>query len=270
LIQLRYFPGNTYLHRLDPRTKLLLLIFFIFVEVAFRDIRVIAIPFVVSLGLYFSARIPFRDVKGTWKFLLVVIVVISSVNTLFTLVGTTVVQPHVVFRYWIFTVTQEGVSLALAAMMRLLSLAIVSITLVMTTDPGVYGPAASKLGIPYRIGYIFDLAIRYVPTYANDIEVTMNAQMSRGYKPRGARRGVLSSIVNTVPLIVPVSINAMLSIYDIADAMELRAFGVKKQRTWYREVTLRAEDCATIVVVLVALAFSIYLRTLLPGYWIPG
>ncbi len=125
MIQIRYFPGNTYLHRLDPRSKLLLLVFFIFVEVAFRDIRVIAIPFLVSLVLYFSAKIPFREVKGTWKFLLIIIVVISSVNTLFTLVGTTVAAPHVVFRYWIFTVTQEGVSLALAAAMRLLSLAIV-------------------------------------------------------------------------------------------------------------------------------------------------
>lgn len=270
MIQIRYFPGNTYLHRLDPRTKLLLLVFFIFVEVAFRDVRIIAIPFIVSLTLYLSARIPFREVKGTWKFLLAVIVVISSINTLFTLVGTTVAMPHVVSHYWILTVTQEGISLALAAMMRLLSLAIVSITLVMTTDPGLYGPAASKLGIPYRVGYIFDLALRYVPTYANDIEVTMNAQMARGYKPRGARRGILSSIVNTVPLIVPVSINAMLSIYDIADAMELRAFGVKKERTWYREVRFRTADYATVVVVLVALAFSVYLRTLLPGYWIPG
>jgi energy-coupling factor transport system permease protein len=258
------------MHRLDPRTKLLLLVFFIFIEVAFRDIRIVAIPFLVSLILYFSARIPFREVKGTWKFLLVLIVVISSINTLFTLVGITVAAPHVVFRYWIFTVTQEGESLALAAVMRLLSLAIVSITLVLTTDPGLYGPAMSKIGIPYRIGYVFDLAIRYVPTYANDIEVTMNAQMARGYKPRGARRGILSNIVNTVPLIVPVSIAAMLSIYDIADAMELRAFGVKKERTWYREVRFKTEDYLTVVAVLIALAGSIYLRMLFPGYWIPG
>ncbi len=269
MLQIRYFPGNTYLHRLDPRSKLLLLVFFIFVEVAFRDIRIITVPFLVSIILYFSAKIPFKEVKGTWKFLLVVIVVISSINTLFTLVGTTVATPHVVFRYWIFTVTQEGVSLAAAAAMRLLSLAIVSITLVMTTDPGLYGPAMSKLGIPYRGGYIFDLAIRYVPTYANDLEATMNAQMARGYKPRG-RKGILSSILNTVPLIVPVSINAMLSIYDIADAMELRAFGVKKERTWYREAKFGTMDYAVVAVVLTALVLSIYLRTLFPGYWIPG
>lgn len=270
MLQIRYFPGNTFLHRLDPRSKLLLLVFFIFVEVAFRDIRIITIPFLVSVTMYFSAKIPFKEVKGTWKFLLMVIVVISSVNTLFTLVGTTVASPHVVFRYWIFVVTQEGVSLALAATMRLLSLAIISITLVMTTDPGLYGPAMSKLGIPYRGGYVFDLAIRYVPTYANDLEATMNAQMARGYKPRRSGRGILSSIVNTVPLIVPVSINAMLSIYDIADAMELRAFGVKKQRTWYREVRFGTADYVTVAVVVVALATTIYLRTLFPGYWIPG
>ncbi|MDA4124731.1 MAG: energy-coupling factor transporter transmembrane protein EcfT [Thaumarchaeota archaeon] len=270
MLQIRYFPGNTFLHRLDPRSKFLLLIFFIFVEVAFRDVRIVAIPFLASVIMYFSAKIPYREVRGTWKFLLVVIVVISSINVLFTLVGTTVVAPHVVFRYWIFTITQEGLSLAVAATMRLLSLAIVSITLVMTTDPGLYGPAMSKLGVPYRGGYVFDLAIRYVPTYANDLEATMNAQMARGYRPRGSRKGILSSIVNTVPLIVPVSVNAMLSIYDIADAMELRAFGVKKQRTWYRDVRFGRMDYATVAVVLAALALSIYLRTLFTGYWIPG
>ena len=268
MIQIRYFPGNTLLHRLDPRTKLLLLIFFIFVEVAFRDVRIIAIPFVASLVLYLSAKIPFREVRGTWKFLLVLIVVVSAVNIVFTLVGTTVATPHVLSRFWIFTITEEGVSLAVAATMRLLSLAVVSITVVMTTDPGLYGPAASKLGIPYRVSYIFDLAIRYVPSYASDLETTMNAQMARGYKLRGGR-GFIGRIVNTVPLIVPVSINAMLSIYDIADAMELRAFGIGKRRTWYRDVRFGKRDYATVAIVLAALGLSIYLRILFPGYWVP-
>jgi energy-coupling factor transport system permease protein len=268
MIQIRYFPGNTFLHRLDPRTKLLLLVFFIFVEVAFRDVRIIAVPFVASLILYLSARIPFREVKGTWKFLLVLIVVISAINILFTLVGITVAAPHVLLHYWIFTITEEGVSLAIAATMRLLSLAIVSITVVMTTDPGLYGPAAAKLGIPYRVGYIFDLAIRYVPSYANDLETTMKAQMARGYKTRGGK-GFIGKIINTVPLIVPVSINAMLSIYDVADAMELRAFGIGKRRTWYRDVKFGKADYATVAIVLVALSLSVYLRILFPGYWVP-
>jgi len=75
--------------------------------------------------------------------------------------------------------------------------------------------------------------------------------------------------VNTVPLLLPVTINATLSVYDVADAMELRAFGSKKQRTWYRTVHLRPLDYAAQVVIAFSLAFAIYLRTIFSTYWIP-
>jgi energy-coupling factor transport system permease protein len=269
MIYLRFFRGNTPLHRIDPRTKLLILLFFIFVEVAFRDVRIIIFPFVASILLYFSAKIPFKEVRGTWKFLLLVIVVITSINTVFTLVGTTVANPHVLFRYGIFSITSEGLSLAVAAALRLLSLAVVSVTLVLTTDPSLYGPALSKLGVPYKGAYVFDLAMRYVPAYANDLETTMNSQMARGYKPRGGKN-IFATILNTVPLIVPVSINAMLSVYEVADAMELRAFGAKKERTWYRDVKFARLDYAVMVVTVTLLILFIYLRTLFPSYWVPS
>jgi energy-coupling factor transport system permease protein len=268
LIYLRFFPGSTFLHRLDPRTKLLILVFFIFVEVAFRDIRIVAIPFVAAITLYVSAKIPFREVKETWKFFVLLIVVIAGINTLFTLVGTPVSNPHVVASYWYFTVTSEGISLAAAAAMRLLSVAIITLTMVLTTDPSLYGPSLAKLGIPYKGAFVFDLAMRYVPAYANDLETTLNAQMARGYRPRGGKN-IFATILNTVPLIVPVSVNAMLSVYEVADAMELRGFGAKKDRTWFRTVSFSTLDYGVIATVVVLLGVFGYLRMLFPSYWVP-
>jgi energy-coupling factor transport system permease protein len=267
-LQLRYIPGNTLLHRLDPRTKLFLLVLFIFIEVAFRDVRIIFIPFVASIILYLSAKVPFDQMKSTWRFLIIIIVVIAGVNAIFTLVGTTVSHPHVITHIWIFTISWEGISLAIGAVMRLLSLAIVSVTVLVTTDPGLFGPSLNKLGISYKGGYVFDLALRYLPTYTDDLETTMNAQMARGYKLKGGK-GLFAKILNTVPLIVPVSINAMLSIYDIADAMELRAFGALQKRTWYRESQFRTLDYISVIVIAVSLVVAIYARTLFPGLWIP-
>ena len=63
------------------------------------------------------------------------------------------------------------------------------------------------------------LVLRYLPAYAKDLETTMNAQMARGYKLKGGK-GLFARIINTVPLLLPVSIGAMLSIYDIADGAE--------------------------------------------------
>jgi energy-coupling factor transport system permease protein len=268
LIQIKYFPGDTLLHKLDPRTKFLLLIFFIFIEVAFLDIRILAIPFVASIVLYLSARIPFREVKSTWKFLLVTIVVIASVNTFFTLLGARVAQPHVIGKFWVFTATTEGIFLAIAAIMRFLCLATVSLSVIMTTDPAVYAPGLAKLGFPYKGASVIDLSLRYLPTYVNELEATMNAQMARGYKTR-AGGGLFSQILNTIPLLLPVTINATLSIYDVADAMELRAFGAKKQRTWYRTVQFSAADYLSLVIIACCLVLAGYLRTQFSTYWIP-
>jgi energy-coupling factor transport system permease protein len=269
MIQIKYFPGNTLLHRLDPRVKFLLLVLFVFIEVAFLDIRILAFALGAAVLLYLSARIPFKDTKGTWTFLFTVIVFISTFNAVFTFARPIVANPHVIASYWIFTLSLEGIFFALASLMRLLSLAVASICVIMTTDPSLYAPALAKIGVPYKGAFVVDLALRYLPYYVDEFDTTMNAQMARGYKVR-AGRGLLSRILNTVPLLVPVAINAMLSIYDVADAMELRAFGSGKKRTWYRTVTFKPRDYVSTFSLVVLLILAIFLRTLLTTYWIPA
>jgi energy-coupling factor transport system permease protein len=268
MIKIKYFPGNTILHRLDPRTKFLLIMLFVFSEVAFLDIRFLIFPFVASILLYLSAKIPFNETKSTWSFLLTIIVIISSINALFTFLGASIPNPHTIATYWVFRITIEGVIFAVAAIMRFLSLAIISLCVVMTTDPGLYAPSLAKLKMPYKGAFVVDLSLRYIPVYVDELETTMNAQMARGYKVK-ARGGLFSRILNTVPLLVPVALNAMLSIYDVADAMELRAFGSQKDRTWYRTVTLKRLDYVSIFTLLALFILSIYLRTQLTTYWIP-
>lgn len=197
-----------------------------------------------------------------------VVVMISAVNAFFTFVGTTVAHPHVITQFWIFRITWEGITLAVAAIMRLLSLAIISFCVIMTTDPTTYAPAMARLGIPYKGAFVVDLALRYLPTYVDELDTTMNAQMARGYKTR-AGGGFFSRIANTIPLLLPVTINATLSVYDVADAMELRAFGAKKTRTWYRTVQFTPIDYVAIAFIVCCLAFAVYLRTKFTTYWIP-
>jgi energy-coupling factor transport system permease protein len=269
MIQIKYFPGNTLLHRLDPRVKFLLVLLFVFLEVAFLDIRILAFALAAAVLLYLSARIPFKDTKGTWTFLFTVIVFISTLNAVFTFTRPVVSNPHVVASYWIFTLSLEGIFFALASLMRLLSLAVCSICVIMTTDPSLYAPALSKIGVPYKGAFVVDLALRYLPYYVDEFDTTMNAQMARGYKVR-TRGGVFARILNTVPLLVPVAINAMLSIYDVADAMELRAFGSGKKRTWYRTVTFKRRDYVGALTLAVLMTLAIVLRTQLSTYWIPA
>ena len=269
MIQIKYFPGNTPLHRLDPRTKFLLVILFIFAEVAFLDVRILAVPFVASILLFVSARIPYKETKSTLKFLFTLIVFISTLNAVFTFARPTVATTHVLASFWVFKLTLEGIVFALTSLMRLLSLALVSVSVIMTTDPTLYGPALARLGIPYKGAFVVDLAMRYLPAYVDELETTMNAQMARGYRVK-VRGGLLARIFNTVPLLVPVAINAMLSIYDVADAMELRAFGSGKKRTWYRTVKFKTLDYAALFSLCSFLIVAIYLRTQFTTFWVPA
>ncbi len=110
--------------------------------------------------------------------------------------------------------------------------------MVLTTDPSLYWPSLARMGIPYKGACVFDLAMRYLPAYVNDLGTTLNAQMARGYRTKGGKN-IFATIINTIPLIIPVSVNATLSVYEVADAMELRTFGAKKQRTWFRMIAFK-------------------------------
>lgn len=246
-----------------------MLVLFIVSEVAFLDIRFLVFPFVASILLYLSAKIPFEETKSTWRVLVTIIVIISSINALFTFLGTSIPNPHIIASFWIFRITLEGIVLAVGAIMRFLSLAIMALCVVMTTDPGLYAPALAKLKLPYKVAFVIDLALRYLPVYVDELDTTMNAQMARGYKVK-ARGGLLARILNTVPLLVPVALSAMLSIYDVADAMELRAFGSRKTRTWYRTVSFRRIDYVSIFSLIIFLIITIFLRTRVTTYWIPS
>ena len=110
--------------------------------------------------------------------------------------------------------------------------------------------------------------MRYFPVYVEELETTMNAQMARGFNVK-AKGGLFARILNTVPLIVPVAMNSMLSIYDVADAMELRAFGAERTRTWYRTVSFKPSDYATAILIFGMLILAIYLRIKFPTPWFP-
>ena len=254
---IRYVEKESVIHSLDPRVKFLYVISIVFSISFLFKIEFIIPVTLLSLVIYALAKIPFREVKNTWKFILIVIIVLSFLNLLFLSIlhpkeGKTIIEIVGV------KITQEAIYSALLPTIKLLTVAIATITLIFTTHPSLYAPAIAKLGVPYKIAYVVDLALRYIPVFLKDMETTLYAQMARGYRPKGGKNP-LGRILSVVPLIIPVSISATLSIYDIADAMELRAFGSKPCHTWYRELKLRKQDflLMTLVIVIIFYTFTI-------------
>jgi len=232
---IKYIEGESSIHKLDPRAKLTFT-FFLVISLSLAYSISLVIPLLlISLAFYSLARLPWSKTKATWKFILLIIIVLSLLNY------TTIVLLYAEGPLIETLTSPEVVKRALIPVLKLLSLALATATLVFTTPPNLYAPALGQMGIPYRAAYVIQLALRYIPEFIAEMNKTLEAQMARGFRPRGGRNPI-AKLLSIIPLVVPVTISATLSIYDIADSMELRGFGEGRCHTWYRELKLTSKD----------------------------
>ena len=126
------------------------------------------------------------------------------------------------------------------------------------------------MGFPDRLAFSMDLAFRFVPTLARDFGTTLDAQKARGYEVEKLEGGLIAQIRKMAPLVVPVTMNAILSGEDITNAMDLRCFGTRA-RTWVHKLTYRRRD-----IVLIGMSVLIFVASLVIRYrlnvgrfWVP-
>jgi len=161
---------------------------------------------------------------------------------------------HVYFRLALIgtPISAESIAYARVQYVRFLSMAAVGFPIAFAVAPGDIGPTFARLKVPYKFAYALDLTLRFVPSLAADMQTTIDAQRVRGYEWEKIGRGPIGKLRRTIPLIVPVTINAIVGAEDTIDAMDLRAFGTGR-RTWLRELAFDRTD------VLVLIGFSLLL-----------
>ena len=136
-----------------------------------------------------------------------------------------------------FNLTVERLWFALTQVVRILSISALFMVIPFTMDPRQYGVTFRGMGLPDRLAYTLDLSFRFVPTLGRDFQVTLDAQRARGYEVEKVQGGLITQIRKMAPLVVPVTMNAILSGEDITNAMDLRCFGLHK-RTWIEQLTV--------------------------------
>ena len=250
----RYRPRDTFIQRLDPRTRLIFLFSVIFglTIPEIWDYRIIVPLFVLSLTLYFMARIEWRDIWRVWIFILVFVIVIVGMNGILSGRGgpdsvREVVSPtlfevpfYIPFTEWGFSVpiTISKVWFGVVQMIRMLSMAILAIPIPYTMAPDVYGVSFRRLGASDKFSFAMDLAFRFLPTFSRDFATTVDAQRARGYEMEVLKGGIAAKLRRLAPLIIPVTMQATVTGEDVIDAMDLRAFDTNK-RTWIKSVELK-------------------------------
>jgi energy-coupling factor transport system permease protein len=230
------------------------------------DPRILAVLVLVAAVYYRSAGIPFRAVRAQWAYVAFFVSFVVVVNTLLTggeLRGRSEDELHIFFRLpGLGTpISAESVTYAIAQYARFGAMASVGFPIAFAVAPGDIGPAFARLGVPYKFAYGLELTFRFVPSLATDMQTTIDAQRLRGYEWEKRGRGPIGRVTRTIPLLTPVTINAIVGAEDTIDAMDLRGFGTGK-RTWLRELAFDLTDRLTLAAfvallgLITALSFS--------------
>jgi energy-coupling factor transport system permease protein len=166
-------------------------------------------------------------------------------------------------------ITIERIFYALSQLVKVSSLAIMTILIPYSLDPRLYGVTFKGLGLSDKISYAMDLTMRFIPTFARDFQLTMDAQRARGYELEKISGGLIEQVRKMGPIFVPVTIHAIIGSEDIIDAMDLRAFGVGP-RTWLDVLERDFKDRALIWFGVAILVGSLLLGILGYGnFWVP-
>jgi energy-coupling factor transport system permease protein len=284
LVSFGYRVRNSIIEKIDPRTRWIVSFLLMFTITAFWDLRFLAFFFVLGITQFILAKLTWRETKRAWLFILFLMTMMIVVNTIFTSAGTikeVMEGTHIVLAFdtrlpWVgwriaFTLTSERLWFALSQVFRILAISSLFIIIPFTMNPRHYGITFKGMHLPDRLAFSMDLAFRFVPTLGRDFQVTLDAQKARGYEVEKAEGGLIARVRKVAPLIVPITMNAILSGEDITNAMDLRCFGIMP-RTWVETLQFHWYDWVLIGLGVLMLAGALVLTNVydIGGFWMPG
>ena len=256
----QYIPGNTFMHYLDPRAKLIALFLFIaaifFVEVMWGFAPLV----VLVLLLYFIAGVPYRFLLRGIRPIIYIAVLTMILHLFFTGGG------EVLFRYGVFTIERAGLEMGLFTVFRLLLLVFITMLVTLTTTPLSLTGAMEQflkplnyLKVPVSdLAMVLTIALRFIPTLMEESERIVKAQMARGAS--FGEGSIFRRIRFLVPVVIPLFVSAFRRADELAVAMESRCYRVGMKRTRMKEFRFHWRDYSTMGVSLLLLLAIIWWR----------
>ena len=276
LVAWRYKERGTAYQRLNPRVRLVVILALLLAVIQVWDLRVLLAFLAYSILQFAVSRLTLREVRYSFIILsifitfIVLLTFLTGRGGLNVFSDTTVLWEGRLLGLFPFTLSSERIAYGIAQAVRLVSLALLVIVFPYTIHPARYGVVFKGLGMGDKVAVATDLAFRFVPSLANDFSTTMDAQKARGYELERAG-GVVKALRNLAPLIVPVTIGAIMRGEELVDAMDLRAFG-SGPRTWSVVLPMRWIDWALLAAAIAVLVVVTMLNCFTPTFgnlWVP-
>ena len=251
----QYFPGNSVIHRLDPRAKLIGLIAYIVALFLAEWFVTYAVLLAVLIAILALSHVKPKALLRGMKPVVFLLIFTGVLNMLYT-PGRTIVS------FWIFTITYEGVLHAFFMILRILMLISCTFLLTYTTSPlaltdgleGLLSPL-KKIKIPvHELAMMMSIALRFIPTLIEETDKIMSAQRARGADFDSGN--LFQKAKALVPLLVPLFISAFRRADELATAMECRCYHGGEGRTRLNVLHFRRAD-ALFMLCAAALAVGI-------------
>ena len=258
----QYFPGNSVIHRLDPRTKLIVLVVYmvtLFVASGWVSYGVLLLFLLTVIKI---SAIPGKSIVRGMKPLVMILVFTGVLNLFFNKDGRVLVD------FWGITITTGGAERAAFMLVRILMLVTATFLLTYTTSPISLTDGLESLMNPLKVikvpvhelSMMMCIALRFIPTLIEETDKIMSAQKARGADFESGN--LLSRAKALVPILVPLFISAFRRADELATAMECRCYHGGEGRTKLSELHYQKRDYLAYLSGAALLAVMIVLRQL--------
>ncbi|MDD4290842.1 MAG: energy-coupling factor transporter transmembrane component T [Clostridia bacterium] len=257
----QYYPIDSFVHRLDARTKLLITILFM-VSVFFADSFFLYLFILLALVLMVAfSKISFIRILGTMK-PIIVLAIITTVLNFFLTEG----EGEPLFKWWIFELYIEGIFVGVKMLLRLIFLVMGASILTLTTTPVALTDAVewlfyplSYLRVPVReLALIMSIALKFIPNLVEEAQRIIKAQKARGANFESG--GLIKRAKAFIPILIPLLVSSFRRADELALAMDARCYGYTAKRTKMKKLTFRSRDLLAGIVITLIFGSMIALR----------
>ena len=249
----QFLPGDSVVHRLDPRTKILLMVAYIVLVFLVKKLLVFLLPAVFVIGTVLLAGVPLHYLGSSLKPIRFLLVFMFVINLFFTQGET------VMFEWWVLRITKESLRQAIFITLRLLLLVAGTSLLIALTDgiEKLFQPLA-RFGFPaHELAMMMTIALRFIPTLMEEVERIQKAQMARGADFTSGN--LVARAKSMIPILVPLFVSAFRRADELALAMESRCYHGGEGRTRMRELAMGRIDAMAFLLMAVLLAAVVLL-----------
>ena len=244
----QYYPAESIIHKLDPRTKVILAVLYIICSFVCKNILSFVALVILGVFTVLMSKIPLKTVLRSIKPLIVIMVFMSLLNLFMTQGGVLIAE------FWVFKLTSKGIYAAVTAIIRVIALVVgTSIFLTYTTTPIALTDGIEQLLNPlkkikvpvHEFAMMMTIALRFIPTLIEETDKIIAAQKARGADFTSGN--LLKRAKALIPILVPLFISAFRKADELAVAMECRCYRGGEGRTKLHTLRYQAKDFVFII-----------------------